>query len=256
MASPLARTPFLACITFAAISCGGGGGGGGGGFTGIPAEMAPNLRPEKAYDMSITMTNTGSSVERVLRVASRISNYGEGPIELFGDIENAQQFEVVPAFQIIRWNNGDTTSIPAGNFEFHAQHNHWHWENLVTFRLVEATNPDDPYDSANTVVGSNPKVSFCLLDTVKISGFSGPGQPGSPRYRQCNRNTQGISVGWSDIYSAQLFGQWIVIEGVPDGVYWVVFETDPEGLLQELDETDNRSAVKVEIAGNSVSVLP
>jgi hypothetical protein len=256
--SSMSQRQFLCfvCISFLPLCLSCGGGGEGGGFNGIPAEMIPNLRPEKASSLSIENTDTGSGVQRVLRMASRISNYGAGPMELFGNISGAQQGEIVPGFQIIRWNNGDTTTLPAGDFEFHPQHNHWHWENLVTFKLLQAMNAVDPYDPANTLVGANPKVSFCLIDSSRISPFGGPGQPGSPQYSTCNANTQGISVGWSDIYAAFLFGQWIVIEGVADGIYWIVLECDPLGLLQETDETDNRSAVKVQITGNSVTVLP
>lgn len=238
-----------------ALACGGGGGGGGAGG-GVPVQRIPNLRPEKAYDLSIENTNTGSSVQRVLRVASRVSNYGSGPMELFGEIVGAPHGTPVPAFQNIRWSNGDVTQMPAGQFEYHDVHSHWHWENLVNFRLLQAANPTDPYDPANTEIGSNPKVSFCLVDSQKISPWSGPPRPGTPQYSECMENTQGISAGWSDIYASFLFGQWIVIEGVGDGIYWVVFETDPEGHLQETDETDNRSAVKIQITGNSVTILP
>jgi hypothetical protein len=245
-------------LVAAALAAGcGGSGGGGGGFNGIPAELVPNLRPLKAQDFSISLENIGGgSVQKILRLASLVANFGAGPIEIYGEIEGADHNDLVPAFQRIRWNNGDITQIPAGEFEHHNVHNHWHWENLVSFTLHEAANMSDPYDAANTVVATTPKVSFCLLDTAKIPGFIGPNQPSSRRYRSCGQNTQGISVGWYDIYSAQLYGQWIVIDGVPDGVYWVILETDPTGLLTETDETDNRSAVKIQITGNSVTVIP
>lgn len=247
---------FLLLIAFCALFSGCGGGGGGGGFVGIPAELVPNLRPLPASDFSIAIVDTGFGFQRVLRLSSRIANYGEGPIEIFGFIEGANTSQMVPASQIIRWNNAQTTVIPAGEFEYHPVHSHWHWENLVTFRLHNVDDGTDPYNPSNTLVATTPKVSFCLVDTAKIPGFSGPGQPSSARYRFCNRNTQGISVGWNDLYASNLFGQWIVIEGVPDGPYWVILESDPTGLLRELDETDNKSAVKVQITGNTITVIP
>lgn len=244
--------PLALSIVF--LGCGGGGGGGG--FVGVPAELVPNLRPMPASDFSITVTDTGMGMHRVLRLSSRIANYGEGPLEIFGFIEGANTSLPVPASQIIKWNNGQTTVVPAGEFEHHHVHSHWHWENLVSFKMFNMVDPVDPYHPSNTHVATTAKVSFCLVDTAKIPGFSGPGQPNSPRYIECNRNVQGISVGWHDLYDASLFGQWIEIDGVPDGQYWVILESDPTGLLRELNETDNRSAVKIQITGNNVSIIP
>lgn len=247
----------LACLVLAISSGCGGNGGGSGEFNGIPAEMVPNLRPEKASNLSISFEDVGTGTpQRILRLASTISNYGDGPMEIYGAIEGTDHSVIVPATQRIHWNNGAITIEPAGDFEYHDVHHHWHWENLVSFKLAQAVNEADPYDAANTVVGTTPKVSFCLLDTGKIPGFSGPNQPNGKRYQSCGRNTQGISVGWFDIYGAQLYGQWIVIDGLPNGTYWIILETDPENRLRETDETDNRSAVKVQITGNSVSVVP
>ena len=248
-------TYILIAFGMVMLACGGGGGGGGG-FVGVPAELVPNLRPLKAADLSIATVDTGSGFQRVLRLSSRIANFGEGPIEIFGFIEGANTSQMVPASQIIRWNNGQTTVIPAGEFEYHPIHSHWHWENLVTFKLYNVVDPVDPYHPSNTLVATTPKVSFCLVDTEKIPGFSGSGQPSTPRYRFCNRNTQGISVGWNDLYAWNIFGQWIVIEGVPDGQYWVILESDPTNLLREVDETDNKSAVKIQITGNTVTEIP
>lgn len=244
----------MLALAIALAGCGGGGGGGG--FTGVPAQMMPNLRPLEPDDFSIEQGDTQTrGTNRILRLATHIANFGEGPMELFGEIEGANTANPVPAEQIIRWNNGDETRRPAGDFEHHDIHSHWHWENLVSFRLAEATNPNDPYDVNNTVVGTTPKVSFCLLDTSRISPWSGP-RPSTARYRVCNRNTQGISQGWYDTYSANLYGQWIVIDGLPDGTYWVINETDPDDLLLESDETDNRVAVKIQITGDDVTVVP
>ncbi len=246
---------WVSFVVLGALGCGGGGGGGG--FNGVPAQMIPNLRSAKATDLAISNEDIGSgSNQKILRLSSIVENWGEGPMEIFGNIQGANQTLPVPATQRIIWNNGDVTSIPAGDFEYHDVHNHWHWENLISFKLAQAVNGVDPYDAANTVVASSNKVSFCLLDTAKIAGYSGTNQPGSRRYQSCGQNKQGISPGWYDIYVSSLYGQWIVIDGVSDGVYWVILEADPTNLLTETNETDNRSAVKVQITGNSVTVIP
>jgi hypothetical protein len=248
------RTASAFIVAAALLGCGGGGGGGG--FSGVPMELVPNLRPQPASNLFIQMTDTGAGVQRVLRLASRISNYGEGPMEIVGQIVGADPNFPVPATQVVRWNNGQTTPEPAGEFEFHPEHGHWHWENLVRFRLMNVVNADDPYDPANTEAASTPKVSFCLLDSEKIPGFTGSGQPRRAHYQSCTGNVQGVSAGWTDVYGANLPHQWVVIEGVPDADYWVVLEADPEGILRETDETDNRSAIKINITNNAVTILP
>lgn len=241
-------------VVVASVGCGGGGGGGG--FSGVPAQMLPNLRPLTPTDLSIEVGDTSTrGTNRLLRLSTHIANFGVGPMELYGEIEGANTADLIPAEQVIRWNNGDETRRPAGDFEHHGIHSHWHWENLVSFKLAQAVNPTDPYDVANTVVGTTPKVTFCLIDTSRIPLFSGS-RPGSPQYRQCNRNTQGISHGWFDTYHAGLYGQWIIIDGLPDGTYWVINETDPEGILLESDETDNLTAIKIQIVGDNVTVIP
>ncbi|HRK20885.1 MAG TPA: lysyl oxidase family protein [Fimbriimonadaceae bacterium] len=233
-----------------------GGGGGGGGFSGVPAQLIPNLRPLTPSDFRIEQGDTQTrGTHRLLRLSSHIANFGDGPMEIYGEIETANQMDIVPAEQVIHWNNGDETRRPAGDFEHHDVHSHWHWENLISFQLAEANNPNDPYDPANTVVGSTPKVTFCLLDTSRIPQWTGS-RPNSSQYRNCNQNTQGISRGWFDTYSANLYGQWIIIDGLPDGLYWVINETDPSDLLLETDETDNRIAVKIQITGDNVAVVP
>jgi hypothetical protein len=235
------------------LALAGCGGAGGGGSTGDPVQLVPNLRPEPASDLSIDQLPSGIGGQRILRLSSEVSNYGAGPMELFGQIQGASTSQPVGALQMVYWTNGQTTATPAGDFNFHPEHGHWHWENLVSFKLLEAVNQSDPYDPANSVMGTTPKVSYCLVDGHVIPGFV---NPAPRRYMVCNTNRQGISKGWTDIYTADLEGQWIVIDGVPDGIYWVVLESDPEGFLVETDENDNRSAVKIQISGNDVTVLP
>ncbi|MEL7335938.1 MAG: lysyl oxidase family protein, partial [Planctomycetota bacterium] len=65
---------------------------------------------------------------------------------------------------------------------------------------------------------------------------------------------QGISAGYSDVYSAALDDQWIDVTDVPDGTYWLEITADPEDNIREIDETNNRSRVQVTLQNGSVIV--
>ena len=70
--------------------------------------------------------------------------------------------------------------------------------------------------------------------------------PGSSEYGSCG-TTQGVSAGWSDVYSRGLADQWINISGIDDGDYYLEVVTDPEDQLLESDETNNTTIITVTI---------
>lgn len=60
----------------------------------------------------------------------------------------------------------------------------------------------------------------------------------------CSKIRQGISSGYTDIYSEYLDGMWIDIPaGTCNGEYWIIAQVDPFGLLEEEDKTNNHTAV-------------
>ena len=54
---------------------------------------------------------------------------------------------------------------------------------------------------------------------------------------------QGIYVGYLDIYSAALYGQWITLDSVCNGDYSVVSFTDPNNWILEMNDSNNWAAV-------------
>jgi hypothetical protein len=88
------------------------------------------------------------------------------------------------------------------------------------------------------------KQAFCLMDIRKMDQTLS----GGARYT-CR--SQGISVGWADIYSYNLDGQWIDITGVPAGTYTLKVTINPDGIVFETDYTDNTSTQTVNILTGS-----
>jgi lysyl oxidase len=122
--------------------------------------------------------------------------------------------------------NGDGNfSDQDGLFEFATCHNHFHFKNYATYRLI---------DPVTGEVWKSAKRGFCMLDTDPFNTQTGDG---TWNYRSCGTVTldgnQGISVGWADTYVFKLGGQYFVLDGgdgqpvVPPGTYIIRVEVNP-----------------------------
>jgi hypothetical protein len=111
-----------------------------------------------------------------------------------------------------------------GMFEFASCHNHFHFQNYATYRLLDASGTE--WKSA--------KAGFCMLDTDPYNVQNGDG---TWTYRSCGTTTragfQGISAGWADTYMFFLAGQYFVLDGgdgqppVPPGKYIIEVHVNP-----------------------------
>jgi hypothetical protein len=58
---------------------------------------------------------------------------------------------------------------------------------------------------------------------------------------------QGVTPGWADIYEWNLPGQYIDVDGLPNGDYVLETIADPDNKLRESDETNNCGTVLVRL---------
>jgi hypothetical protein len=153
----------------------------------------------------------------------------------------------------------------AGAMTYHPTHGHNHVDDwaVLTLRIED---PTDPNPLNWPIVGDGSKLGFCLMDYGSCSTYSGHCKDtntvhGSgntwlnadfPNYGLgggnygCSPVEQGISSGWTDIYSENLDGMWINIPpGTCNGDYYIVAEIDPLNHFIESDETNNWTAVPV-----------
>ncbi len=171
--------------------------------------------------------------ENEIRLTTAIANIGDGALEIRGgDVHG----DVQDVTQRIYNDDGSFTDVEAGQFRFHDQHGHIHFEDFAAYRL-RSVNQDG---SAGAVVESAEKVSFCLIDLANHSATH------SADYLTCGQ-IQGISSGWADVYDKGLPGQSIDISNLPDGQYWLELEIDPLNQLRESDETNNASLTLITI---------
>ena len=215
----------------------------------------PDLQTLRPYDFKIQ--NDSSTHRKLLRFSNAIANLGEGPIELVP--QNNATTGRTDAYQTLyshdaggNWYVVGSTYV--GTFVFHPQHDHWHFENFARYELRNAA-PGGSIGS--TVLASNSKVSFCLVDSVTVN--SSLEHAGTQTYHDCDQvDPQGISVGWADVYAWNLFGQSLDITGLPNGQYWIVSTADPDNLIKEGGggaESNNGAAVKIRIKGTKVTVI-
>jgi hypothetical protein len=174
----------------------------------------------------------------ILRFTSGLANTGAGPWALRPVFFAA----TTDARQEIRDAAGNVViDHPAGVYEFHPTHNHWHIGEVALFE-VRAGGP------TGTVVGSNTvKVGFCLIDWYKLDDNA----PGWERtFFDCETSYQGVSPGWVDQYHHSVDGQQLDLTGVPNGEYYFVATINPALRFLEQDTTNNTEWVKFRLYSN------
>lgn len=171
----------------------------------------------------------------LLRFTTAFANNGAGHLELRGG-------EVLPSgnqkvFQRIFYSDGTFQDRLAGEFTYHSGHGHIHFDGYAVYALRKYL----PGGGIGDLVATGGKISFCLIDITKYRTNAG-----ASRYNSCGQ-IQGVTAGWSDVYTRSLPDQWINISLVPDGQYWLEVTIDPDNLLLESDKTNNTSRIPVTI---------
>lgn len=212
---------------------------------------------------------TGSKRTR-LRLGNTIANRGPGPLEIFPQEESVncdpgsegtdrfayqRVFEDADANGVFgRQVDEDFTRREAGCMAFHPAHDHWHFDDFSRYKLRRQT--------TSAIVADSTKVSFCVIDG--LHPFSElPGSPSDSYYptgdNGCDAEaTEGLSVGWADLYGSWLPGQALDVTGLRKGRYCLISEADPSNLLLEADEANNdrRRLLSLNVATGRLARLP
>lgn len=209
---------------------------------GLPADaMLPDLAPlvnkQLGYVFKWSIDRQEKPGRTLLRLTTAMGNYGPGPMEIRGSDRSLTGQDV---YQRIYNRDGSSTDRLAGNFTYHAHHDHTHFDDFAQFNLREITRKG----GLGKVLRSGRKISFCLTDSDEIGGRI-PGKSKQPRYDACSTTVQGISVGWADVYGQSLADQWIDITKVKPGRYWLEVTVDPDNRLVEANESNNTRRIQV-----------
>ncbi len=204
---------------------------------GIGSALLPDLSvwidPAKGYLYGWYLDRNEIPGRTLLRASTATPNIGTGPLELRGS-------STVPGvYQRVFYSGGGFTDHYAGNFTFHPGHGHLHFDNWVNFHLRQVLSNED----VGNVVVSGDKTSFAIIDLERYANL--PGTPNTAHYT--GGLVQGLSIGWADIYGANLPDQWIDITDIPPGRYWLEAVVDPANSILESNETNNTARILIEL---------
>jgi hypothetical protein len=223
-----------------------------------PTIALPDLAPDVGNDVyvgyeSIEFQPDGSLLygPPQLYFDTYAQNLGDVPIQLTAD--DAGTISGTTVSQCVSW----TTNLvcrqkqQVGGFEWHDEHKHYHFQDFAHYELRTLLADGSPDDSAAGLISSSPKVSFCLIDSLKVRDDASP----LPRYNTCNPLEEGISPGWTDIYTSDLEGQMLSLGTHGDGRYALVVALDTSDHLLETNNANNRVIAIVEVS-NLINHFP
>ncbi|CAB4878938.1 unannotated protein [freshwater metagenome] len=190
---------------------------------------------------------------RVLRTTSSIDSVGAGPMEIVGRkyaplLIHAQQ-------RIYKVDGGSILFKTHATIRFKripGQGGYWKLRDAARMELWSVNSKGRQLKLVRTSV----KQHYCLRDLERTL----PKLPHSPKtavYPACNKNpatnrvTLGTSIGWSDIYPAPYYEQFVDITGL-SGTFALVHIVDPENVLFESNETNNASRSIVQLPAGTI----
>lgn len=184
----------------------------------------------------------------ILRATSSIDSVGRGPAELHG--RRTGHRTMIASQRVGKQGGGIAKFRTKARLRFKkipGQGRYWKWVHAARFELWSL----DRDGHRKRRIATGEKQIYCLRDLVRTH----PGLPHSPPgmvYPGCSQNgnrkhvTLGTSVGWSDVYPASYYEQYVELDGIRGrGCYLLVHIADPKNKILELNEQNNRSAKAV-----------
>lgn len=215
----------------------------------VQPERTDLLPPDLSIKPPVQLYIAGTNNSKQLRFNTTFVNLGPGALEVLGhkDLEN----ELTYATQYIFADGAPGEYRDIGSFELHPTHSHWHVIDHVVYQLWSISDSGE----RNEKLADTGKMSFCLWDE-HTNDLTIENAPQSRFYGfTCDRNTQGMSVGWADTYAARVDGQELDVTNIPDGEYILYFEVNPDKKIYEVGYENNWGELKVKIEGFGLTIL-
>jgi hypothetical protein len=217
----------------------------------LARDLLPDLDQELPRNLQVTTDRSGAIPRFHLGFESAVDNRGAGPLVISGHHDSRDQPEMV-ADQAIQQSDGTTRTVPdvgRMRYVYSEDHDHWHYLGFDHYELRKAGDYE--------LFAPDQKTGFCLgdrYDTDTISQL--PGEPAQAYYTgYCGRThtellslVEGISIGYGDVYFANLEGQFVDVTGVPAGQYYLVHRANADRKLLESDYSNDAAALLVELS--------
>lgn len=223
----------------------------------VEADAATDWLPDLAMTKPSSLRMENSGGQRRLRMSTTIVNIGRGPFETRASRRNISESTMIVTQRVYNSSGGTRVHSTSEVARYSGDgHNHWHVQNIALYELYSAS-------GQGPRLRRDSKVGFCFFDTNAYR-LSLPGAPGSRQYVQAGCGTQqslsvknGLSVGWSDVYTWNIGLQWINVTGLPAGEYLLKLTVNPTGRFQEARTSNNCNWTRIRIpsSGSTVTVL-
>ena len=212
---------------------------------------------------------------RCLRFSQGPANLGPGLLDLIariGDVgspgtgANGDTTLVGDQFQRIWRGDGSTRTVPAGRFEYHPRHRHYHHSQVGDYTLWRVV---DPKSGRLADAGRGPKGGHCLgdysladwrsFDVAPPRGYT-HFAPDSEGHLSCFTPVPGgtsitQTVGWADVYTWDVEGNFVDFGENPDGRYLIRVGTNVDGSVHEARYDNNLAYAYIAVCGDNVDVL-
>ncbi len=218
--------------------------------TAIAADVLPDLDQEQPDGLQVTLDQTGSIPRYHLGFDSAVDDVGAGPLIVSAHRASTSDPEMT-ADQLIQQTDGSTRTVPdigRLRYVYSEDHNHWHYLGFDHYELRRAAD--------YALVAPDQKTGFCLGDRYDTGESTTlPGEPPDPVFTDyCGRTKtelltlgEGISVGYGDVYFANLEGQFVDLTGVAAGQYYLVHRVNADRKLRESDYTNDASSLLLDL---------
>jgi hypothetical protein len=196
---------------------------------------------QNCYMYCGTVNTTLIDNKVVYQFNGALPNIGNGSLEI-REVTHLDKSQDV--YQRIYDSNGGMTEVLIGNFPNAAPIPPWHlWlPGIAQYNLRTVTEGN----GVGPVVSSHDKTSMAVIDSRAYDNTL-PGAPPASVYDSVADPILGISIGYADVYSRSLPGQWADLTGLASGQYWLEVIADPYDRIQESDETNNTSRIMVNL---------
>lgn len=247
----------------------------------------PNLQMIAPFEMVIAdcqfveelnVKELSYEARQCLRFSTGPTNVGSGPLDMrpaphLDDLDVNDPTKVLTEgdnVQRIHNSNGGYTELPAGRYEWHREHGHYHHTGMGDFELYRVKNR---HSGKLEPVGGRHKQGFCIGDVTinNWRSFDNARQTPALEVGRCTamvdppigaldprREQQPMFYmgnGWGDPYPWWVEGNFIERKGLEDGLYVLRASTDPDDVIIESDDGDNTSYSYFRLEGNKIEVL-
>jgi hypothetical protein len=204
-----------------------------------PRELLPDFDQRAPFRLTVAGTKLG--------FASASDNIGDGPVWVRGG--RPVPVGAMRAQQLVRMSDGSVrTYDDAGRLRYTHSPTHTHWH-LLDFQRYELRTLD------GELVVRDRKTGFCLADHYGLARRRVQAFTGGRFYGNCAASDpgalsveQGTSIGFTDLYPANLHGQNLELHGVPAGIYLLVHRSNPMQQLEEIDYTNNDASLRIRLS--------